>query len=115
VESVKLGVCVATGVMGVFIGSIGRFPRVGSGVCVEVEGRAATTLAGQLPSSHVPPQQFWNIPLTPSFTLPTSFRTFHGKVGSAGRPIDPLGLDLGPCLLLVLWRPVVSRLLVLDK
>jgi hypothetical protein len=91
VESLKLGVCVATGVMGVFIGSIGRFPRVGSGVCVEVEGRAATTLAGQLPSSHVPPQQFWNIPPHSLLYVADKFQDIPWKSGVGRPPNRPIG------------------------
>jgi hypothetical protein len=54
VESLKWGVCVcvATGGMGVFIGSIGWFLHVGSGDWVKVDGQAGAILA----FSRVPPQ-----------------------------------------------------------
>jgi hypothetical protein len=49
-------VCVATGDIGVLIGSIGRLPSVGSGACVEVEGWPTTMWAGLTPLSRVLPQ-----------------------------------------------------------
>jgi hypothetical protein len=45
VETLQSGECVcvcdATGGTGVFIGTIGQFPPIGSGARIEVEGRSA--------------------------------------------------------------------------
>jgi hypothetical protein len=97
VESLKWGVCVcvATGGMGVFIGSIGRFLHVGSGDWVKVDGQAGAILALPCTTSMIPKYSS----SLPPFTLPPSLRRFFGKVGLHGDPLGPLGWVMAHALL----------------